>query len=190
MVQIETLVGEEKLEKVRAYARERMRAKRAADPEGVREYMRAWRAANPEKVKARNDAWKIANWDVYRKNRRDSLRRWQAKYPDKVRAMKNAWNRANPEKVTLYGKRRQLKMYGLTLGQRDELFAKQGQRCAICKSADPGSTKGWHIDHCHDTGRVRGILCTHCNLMLGYAKDSETTLVAAIEYLQVGYGAT
>jgi Recombination endonuclease VII len=55
--------------------------------------------------------------------------------------------------------------------------------CAICGSPDPGWTKGWHVDHDHKSGALRGLLCNRCNLMLGHAKDSAVTLQAAIDYL-------
>lgn len=182
------------------YAREHMRARRAADPEGEREYLRAWKAANPEKVKAQKAKYKAGDRgecqdDIdYKERRRKSKQRWHAKNPDYTRAWKaanpdkvRAWYESNIEKIKFQAKRSTLKrVYGLTLEQRDELFAKQGSKCGVCGLTDPGSTKGWHIDHCHNTKRVRGILCNHCNLMLGYAKDNAETLANAIKYLRAG----
>lgn len=191
MAQIELTIEDIKLEQDRAKARERMRVRRAADPDGVRAYNRAWRTANPEKVKASHDAWKITNGEEHKARRKESARRWRAENPGSSSAWRkanpekaDAWYKANVEKIKFQVKRAALKrIYGLTPEQRDELFAKQGSCCGICKSTEPGSTKGWHIDHCHDTKCVRGILCNHCNLMLGYAKDNRTTLADAIEYL-------
>lgn len=186
-----------KLEQDRAKSRERMRARRAADPEGEREKIRVWKAANPEKVKAQKARYKVEgrknkNGKEYKEARKDSAQRWRAKNPGYSAKWKKAnpekaraWYEANFEKIMFQGKRAALKrIYGLTLEQRDELFASQNFRCAVCKSTEPGSTKGWHMDHCHNTKRVRGILCNHCNLMLGYAKDNPTTLNNAIEYLR------
>lgn len=72
--------------------------------------------------------------------------------------------------------------YGVTLEQRDALFESQGFACAICKS-DTSSKKGWHVDHCHKTNVVRGVLCHYCNVMLGMAKDNPSTLIKAASYL-------
>jgi len=60
----------------------------------------------------------------------------------------------------------------------------QGNRCAICGTDRPGG-RGvyWHIDHCHETGRVRGLLCYGCNTLLGAAKDNPETLRSALEYI-------
>lgn len=56
----------------------------------------------------------------------------------------------------------------------------QGKQCAICE-ADFGDTPC--VDHCHESGAVRGLLCRSCNTLLGQAKDNTTILQAACNYL-------
>lgn len=73
--------------------------------------------------------------------------------------------------------------YGITLAEYQALFSSQGKRCAICKTDDPGNKRPWHLDHCHDTGVVRGILCAHCNVMIAMSKEDEDILQGAISYL-------
>lgn len=80
--------------------------------------------------------------------------------------------------------RRSLKRHGLTPERYDEMFRLQDFSCAICKTTEPGDKRGWQIDHCHGSKKVRGILCRHCNLMLGYARDNTKTLLSAIDYLE------
>lgn len=63
---------------------------------------------------------------------------------------------------------------------REEILATQNGYCAICLRKITG--KG-NLDHCHTTGKVRGVLCTACNTGLGFFWDSPETLVAAIEYI-------
>lgn len=81
------------------------------------------------------------------------------------------------------------KRYGLTVGDVDRMREDQGNRCAICKTHadDIPHTAFKHnplvIDHCHTTGKVRGLLCPTCNAMLGHAKDNVAILSAAITYL-------
>lgn len=65
--------------------------------------------------------------------------------------------------------------------ERIDRLAKQDGKCAICSTSITLSSS--KMDHCHNTGVVRGLLCNHCNIMLGYAKDSISTLEAAIRYL-------
>jgi len=75
------------------------------------------------------------------------------------------------------------KLYGLTLKTWDELFESQGRCCVICKSKEPRGGR-WTVDHDHWLGHVRGILCVHCNAMLGLAEDDENLLKAALWYLE------
>jgi hypothetical protein len=69
--------------------------------------------------------------------------------------------------------------YGLTLEQFAAMEAEQGGCCLICKDESPQLV----VDHDHETGRVRGLLCRECNLALGYLKDRPEAAVAAAEYL-------
>lgn len=56
--------------------------------------------------------------------------------------------------------------------------------CELCGADNPGTKKGWAVDHCHATGKVRGILCVGCNTGLGGFKDNLETLRKAAEYLK------
>ena len=62
------------------------------------------------------------------------------------------------------------------------MFEEQGKSCKICdtKSEDHLS---FHVDHCHDTGEVRGVLCNNCNAGLGMFQDNLELLFMAIDYL-------
>jgi hypothetical protein len=78
---------------------------------------------------------------------------------------------------------RWLKRYGMTIEQYEQMLASQGGCCAICRTGEVPS-RGWHVDHDHATGRVRGILCHGCNVSLGHFRDSVDLLQAAVVYLQ------
>jgi hypothetical protein len=69
--------------------------------------------------------------------------------------------------------------YGLTEAEVDEMIARQGGKCMICRTADAE-----HVDHDHKTGRVRGILCFNCNGGLGQFKDRWEMMARAITYLK------
>lgn len=75
-------------------------------------------------------------------------------------------------------------VYGITMEERDKLIAKQGGRCAICqvKFGEDKLTKP-HIDHDHHSKRIRGILCTNCNVGLGMFRDDTRLLTKAKDYL-------
>jgi hypothetical protein len=75
------------------------------------------------------------------------------------------------------------RLYGMTDADFSAMLADQGGGCAINPQHDMGGSN-WHIDHDHDTGRVRGVLCKHCNTALGYARDDPATLRALADYLE------
>jgi len=81
--------------------------------------------------------------------------------------------------------------YGITPSQFLEMWNNQVGRCAICESGLPdllvyeNRRRGYAIDHDHNTGTVRGILCTECNSVLGLAGDSPDILRRAADYLDL-----
>jgi hypothetical protein len=72
--------------------------------------------------------------------------------------------------------------YGLATADYDRMFADQNGVCAICDHSPNG--RKLDVDHDHLTDRIRGLLCSSCNIMLGGANDSQDTLAKAIEYLR------
>lgn len=74
------------------------------------------------------------------------------------------------------------KVYGITKEEFENFLASQGGLCAICER--PLVDKKTHIDHCHDTGKVRGLLCGPCNQGLGLFQESKMTLSKALKYLE------
>ena len=83
--------------------------------------------------------------------------------------------------------------YGITKDQYMALLEAQNYKCKICglTSATQAAKSGRKrvptalvVDHCHETGRIRGLLCSNCNSMLGMARDNPVTLLRAIQYLK------
>lgn len=104
-------------------------------------------------------------------------REYYAKNKEKIRAKHRDHYSKN------YASKRMLKQYGITIEQYDEMLRAQNNSCAICKTDTPGGRGRWAVDHCHSTGRVRGLLCASCNLGLGHFKDNQAFLAEAISYL-------
>lgn len=73
--------------------------------------------------------------------------------------------------------------YGITSDEWESLFLSQNSRCAICNTDTPKG-RGWQTDHCHKSLKIRGILCHHCNSLLGHAEDKIETLEKSIKYLE------
>lgn len=93
--------------------------------------------------------------------------------------------------VTDHGRKRSaanLRTYGLTSDQYDQLHDAQNGLCAICSQPETmtyrGRTKALSIDHDHNTGQVRGLLCASCNFALGKFYDDPHRLRAAADYLE------
>jgi hypothetical protein len=72
------------------------------------------------------------------------------------------------------------RIYGITLEQYMQMFTAQNGKCSICKTSN---TKKLHVDHCHLTNQVRGLLCNNCNNGLGRFYDNIEYLKNAILYL-------
>jgi hypothetical protein len=100
---------------------------------------------------------------------REASRRWYEKNPGHTRNVKL------------------LRLYGLTPEEYEALREAQGGVCAICKREETRTYKGriraLAVDHDHETGEVRGLLCSDCNQGIGWFRDDPELLQAAIEYL-------
>lgn len=79
--------------------------------------------------------------------------------------------------------------YGVDFDQREAMLEEQGGKCRLCSLpivfGKPSKSGGAHLDHCHETGRVRSVLCGKCNMSLGYFGDDPKRLRAAAEYLEI-----
>jgi len=93
------------------------------------------------------------------------------------------WNKRNPEKTRLAYRKCMLKRrYGITLEQYEAMLESQNGKCAICKG-DCLTGRNLAVDHDHETGKVRGLLCSKCNQGLGQLNNIEL-LQRAIDYLK------
>ncbi len=75
------------------------------------------------------------------------------------------------------------KKYNMTLADFDRMLESQGGACAICGTTESIGRGRLHVDHNHNTGKVRGLLCSNCNCGIGYLKESVGMLSKAIQYL-------
>lgn len=121
------------------------------------------RRANPEKYK---EVDKLTNSKPENMKRRE------------ITAKK--WRTSNPEKI----KNKILKrLYSIDLSTYNKLFSNQNGKCAICKTHQTELKSSLCVDHCHETGKIRGLLCRQCNTALGFLKDSLDLCKAAVKYL-------
>lgn len=91
------------------------------------------------------------------------------------------WRKRNSEKSRGYDLQR---TYGISLTEYNQLLDNQNGVCAICKQTESVSRyTNLAVDHCHATGKVRGLLCATCNRALGMFRDDRSILQNAIDYL-------
>ena len=76
------------------------------------------------------------------------------------------------------------RIYGISYQEYLIMLEAQGGCCAICGTNDTGKRKAFAVDHCHETGNVRGLLCSNCNTGIGNLRDDIGLLERAIEYLR------
>lgn len=136
------------------------RIRKEKNPNKFKEYSKTTRANNLEKMKEKRR-------ENYRNNREKELNHHSEYFAkNKTKLYLN--------KIT--------KNFNITVEQYYEMWDNQKGVCALC--SDPPTEKmNLCLDHCHETGKVRGLLCTKCNKALGLFKDNIETIRKAIEYL-------
>jgi len=106
--------------------------------------------------------WRAENPELHRANSRRTYHKYKDRYKAKLRD-------------SLLRRK-----YGISSADFDRMLIEQGSKCAICSGLTPRHSSNWHTDHCHVTGKVRGILCHVCNTKLGWY---ELNREAIIRYL-------
>lgn len=141
-----------------------------------------------KECKSENSKQRLLREDVKEANRKKSAQARKLN-PEKIKetARKHREKVKNdPEKIAERNRqkleRHYLQEYGLTIQQVEDKKAAQGYKCAIC-GISFADTKNAHVDHNHETGQVRDILCSSCNMGIGKFKESIPSLEKAIAYL-------
>lgn len=120
-------------------------------------------SANRVKMAARSRAWRNDN-----KERMNMLKRIKyAKDPTAMKSSHLKWK------------------YGITIEQYDVMLDEQGGLCAICKREENRKPlRRLAVDHCHSTGKIRGLLCSRCNTAIGQFCDNPEIMKSAMSYVE------
>ena len=132
----------------------------------------------PDEVK--REKWRAYHREWAKKNRaklRAAGKRYAERHPDRLRAKAMRRRQDHPDYYITERARR----YGLTLDEYRRIESAQGGVCALCTR--PAVSKSLHIDHCHESGVVRGLLCERCNMALGLFDDNAERLARAAAYV-------
>lgn len=169
--------------------------------EKQRQYNKEYREKNKKKLSKRKNQWRKDNLDKhhkYDKKYRNSekgkqhIKDYRQKHKEKIamQVKKNQKKWSKTKTGTLSRRKAKLKKrHKLTLEKYDEMAEAQNGLCAICgnletmKHNKSGSIRRLSVDHNHKTGKLRGLLCANCNLLIGYADENVKTLASAIKYL-------
>ncbi len=90
----------------------------------------------------------------------------------------------NNENRKMRARHHLLSKYGLTEEDYNQMFTEQSGCCKICDTHQSEFTKRLYVDHCHNTGKVRGLLCHQCNSGIGMLKDNPDLVLKAAAYLK------
>ncbi|NEB70312.1 hypothetical protein G3I39_25125 [Streptomyces fulvissimus] len=101
--------------------------------------------------------------------------------PERYRAYSSTWIRENPEKAKRMSRAAMLKYkYGLSLDEYEAMVEEQEGRCLICRTrAD------LVVDHCHERGHLRGLICQPCNVGLGSFRDDPVVMRRAAAFIEL-----
>jgi len=146
-----------------------------ARKEAEREYQRQWRIANPERVLENRRRYQAEHGATLREKRR----RWYAEHKMTILEKNAAWRAAHPKRNRRNGNLKH--KYGIDEQEYARLFEAQGGKCAIC--GEPPGKKPLAVDHDHETGVVRGLLCHRCNTGIGNFRDEPALLLKAAAFL-------
>lgn len=137
---------------------------------------------SPEAIKSnlkKDRKYKAKNRELLRNRGRKAYSINPKKYVEKTKR----WQRENREKYLLSKRKTHLKgLYKLTTEEYEEMLRLQNGLCIICFGTNPG--KRLFIDHDHETGKVRGLLCSKCNFAIGLLNNNILLIKRVIKYLE------
>ena len=161
----------------------------AVDPEAKKAYLKEWYQRNKAHVAEQGKKYREANKESisarrkeYRESERgrETYRSWRKSNPEKVKAIRDKERRENKDTRR---NRDFMQKYGITLADYDQMFAEQDGLCAICFQP-PTEGRRMAVDHNHETGKVRGLLCLRCNLAIGNLRDDPMVIASAFSYVE------
>ena len=141
-----------------------------------REYSKNYRENNKDKVKEYSKNYYINNKDKVKEHNKN----YYINNKDKVKEHSKNYYINNKDK---HREQQLNRNYGITEEEYNQMFKAQNGNCAICSRNQSEFKTRLAVDHNHETGDIRSLLCANCNLMLGYAKDNAENLAKGIEYL-------
>ncbi len=146
--------------------------------------MKTKKCSRCEKEKPLDDfAKRTKSFDGYRSTCK------QCRYEDRKKWLANGGKELDAKiareyrKTAKANKARLCRLYGLTSEDWQEMFDDQDGKCLICERHQSELKQTLNVDHCHKTGKVRGLLCGPCNQVLGVMRDDKETVLRMVKYI-------
>jgi hypothetical protein len=133
----------------------------------------------PFKDEATAKAYRIKNAE----RRRETTRLWRERNQEADKQRTKDWGQTPDGKEKKRNNHYKHK-YNITLDDYNKMLDEQSHSCKICNSHKDLFKKALCVDHCHSTGKIRGLLCDDCNVGLGKYKDQEELMIKAANYLR------
>jgi hypothetical protein len=144
------------------------------------EHKKEYYEKNKKIISLKNKTWKEKNLDRVKKQRKER----DMKNKEKLQSQRKAYRTKYAQQEKNYALKRK---FGISLEEYNLMFEKQKGACAICNRPErvmcEGKIKNLCIDHNHDTGKVRQLLCNSCNTAIGFFDENIHFLDSAIKYL-------
>ena len=170
-----------------------------------KEYNHRYYLAHHEKRAGQNHEWNLSHrermlvlgreWHLaHREEEHEKSCAYRLAHREEIKAHRRVYGLAHPETIAALARKNRLKgLYEITLDEYNALLATQGGKCAICGKENSGTKnksgeyQPMFVDHDHATGKIRGLLCRNCNVILGWMESTGWTDREALlrAYLQI-----
>ena len=153
---------------------------------------------NPQQKSGLHPACKECDKDIRKRYRDKDIK----ENPEKRKKRASEWHKNNKDAISerhrvyyqmkknkdSFRNRKYLKLYNISIDDYNDMFIHQSGKCVICGVHQSELNRRLHVDHCHETGKVRGLLCGKCNRGLGLFCDNTQLVSNALKYLEMEGG--
>ena len=168
-------------EKILAYNKKYSKEHRKEETVRRLKYNNSHREKQKEYSKKRNKAY----YEQNKEREKERGRKYYWEHLDSVRAYRKKYNQEHRKKARLQWRKKVCEeKYGISFEEYSEMLSAQNGCCAICGKHESKLKKSLCIDHDHNTGTVRGLLCTNCNRAISFFEDNIEIIKKAVEYFR------
>jgi outer membrane phospholipase A len=134
------------------------------------------------------NAWKHANPERVKESTYNRLKEWRKNNPDKVKAQQDRRKEKAKKWMDNHFDHRKnrglINKYGISLNEYNQMLIQQNYSCAICNTHQNEMKRSLAVDHNHETGKNRKLLCNKCNTAIGLLKEDIQIITSMISYLK------